>query len=433
MVRDFKTGEIVYSYNGNVPRSTASNLKLLIGGAAIEKLGLNYRFSTKLYYDGTIKNGVLNGNLYVVGTGDPTLMFKDLQTFAWKLKYVGVKHITGYIFGDVSRFSGDTLSPGVVPKEEFEAYAARVSPITLSPTTSYDSGTIQVIVKPGKVGARPKITGSPTLGGMEIVNKAKTVKKGSKNTLSVKRSSGSNKIVVSGNVPIGSSNTRVISMRSPYYSTLHALSEAIKQRGITFKQKYLIAPKKLPKGAKLLQTKQSMTLGEMYPVFMKRSNNPMGDIFVKTMGYETYGVGDFSHGIKVVKEYGTSLGLDMKKWTIVDGSGLSKRNKTSPNELTLLMKKLQSKPYYKTFYNGLIIGGHKDPFHAGALKNRFTETKFRNRVVGKTGHISGVHTLTGVATGYYNGRKYIFSIMSENNAGTTKNMDNVIKKLILHK
>ena len=115
---DSNSGEELFTSNKNSTISPASGLKLLTGAAALATLGKDYRFKTNLYYDGTLSNGVLNGNLYFQGSGDPTLKYYDLQTFAGYLKYIGIKHINGYVFGDDSRFSGNILSPGAKAHEQ---------------------------------------------------------------------------------------------------------------------------------------------------------------------------------------------------------------------------------------------------------------------------------------------------------------------------
>ena len=175
-----------------------------------------------------------------------------------------------------------------------------------------------------------------------------------------------------------------------------------------------------------------MTLGELYPHYIKNSNNVIADTLVKAMGYAVYGIGDYTNGIAVLKNYGTQLGLNMNEWTIVDGSGLSEFNKVTPNQLSLLMFKIRSTPTYQTFYESLIVGGHPDEFYSRTLKNRFTDWNTRYHIIGKTGYITGTHTLTGIAQGFYSRNLYLFSIMSEKYAGSTKSIDNVMKHVIIN-
>ena len=431
-IRDYQTGKILYAVNGDIPRSPASSLKLLTGAAALHTLGINYRFTTNLYYDGTITNGVLNGDIYVKGTGDPTFQYSDFNNFAKQLKSIGINHVNGYVRADDSIFSGPIRSPGVMPHEEDEYYAGTATAITMSPDNNYNAGTINFNVVGSWIGGAPYYGAGNSFAGLQVVNMAKTVQKGERNTLTIKRASGSNQIVISGNIPVGATVKKVITMPNPTTNSLITFTEAMHKVGITFQHQYIVAYGKVPSTATYVTNKKSMTLGELYPHFMKKSNNVIADTLVKSMGYAVYGVGDLANGIKVLKNFGTELGLTMNDWTIVDGSGLSARNKISPHQLSLFMYKVRSTPNYKTFYNGLIVGGHPDRFHAGALNNRFTDWNTRYHIIGKTGYISGTHSLTGIAQGFYSRNVYLFSIMSDNYGGSIQSIDNVMKHVIIH-
>ena len=72
-LRDRITGELLYTYRGDHLMRSASNMKIISGAAVLEVLGADYQFTTEIYTDGTISNGVLNGNVYIKGSGDPTL------------------------------------------------------------------------------------------------------------------------------------------------------------------------------------------------------------------------------------------------------------------------------------------------------------------------------------------------------------------------
>ena len=81
-IRDAESGKIVYSQNGDKLMRPASNMKLVSGAAALSILGEDYRFKTDLYIDGIIVNDTLNGNVYIKGSGDPTLKKDDFLEFA---------------------------------------------------------------------------------------------------------------------------------------------------------------------------------------------------------------------------------------------------------------------------------------------------------------------------------------------------------------
>ena len=423
-IRSAETGNILYENNGNKMMSPASNMKLLTGAAALATLGEDYRFTTELYIDGSVVGSTLNGDLYIKGSGDPTLQVTDFQQFAKVLKRQGIRTIKGAIYGDDGAFTGATITPGVEKQDESDYYAARTSALTMSPNNDYDASTLIVNVKPSKVGKAPTYTIAPNLSGMTITNQAKTVKKGQPNTLTIKRLYNSNKISISGNIPIGSSKKEWVTLHNPTMNTLHSIKLTLQAAGINFSAKSTVDVANVPKDAKLLYMKQSMTLKALYPTFMKLSNNSIADILVKAMGQHEYGVGDTKTGLRVMREYGQSIGLSMDSWIFEDGSGMSAKNKVTANELTLLLYKVKD----RTFYNGLPIGGASDRLVGGTLRKRLTDSYLQNRVIAKTGYITNIYTLSGQVKAK-SGRTVLFSIMVENKSSAIKGIDETVKAI----
>lgn len=428
-IRDAKTGELVYSHNGKKLMRPASNLKLVTGAAALDTLGENYRFKTKLYIDGEIKNHVLHGNIYIDGSGDPTLSNPDFQEFATALKKLGITSVTGHLYGDDTAFTGSTLSPGVTPQEESYYYAARTSAITMSPNSDYDASTVIVTAYPTVVGVKPNYTITPNLSGMVVSNQAKTVKKGQKNTIAIKRIYNTNKIVISGNMPVGSSSKEWVTVQDPTSNTLQAIKICMTNMGIKFSSTSKVLRHQVPDEAQLVFTNESITLAKMFPVFMKLSNNSMADIFTKAMGQQVYGDGSLKTGVQVLFDYGKSKNLAMTDWKFVDGSGLSSQNRVSAIELTQLLYEVQSEPFYQTYYNSLPVGGNKDRLIGGTLKSRYHAANLQGRIIAKTGYIEKVNTLTGYMKGI-SGKQYIFSILIQNQANGISRIDSTVAALI---
>lgn len=431
-VRDGDTGQIVYEYYGDTIKKPASNMKLLTGAAALTLLGENYRYETTLYIDGYMSDGILNGNVYLKGSGDPTLQYSQLQTFATALKNYGIQKVNGNLYGDESIFTGEQLTPGVAPEDESDYFAARTTGLVLSPNDDFDAGTIIVQVTGGTAGRKPAVQALPNAMGMTISNYATTGSKGTRNTLSIKRKYGTSQVVISGNIPAGSTVKEWVSVNNPTINTMYAMQQAMKDRGIAFTKAPAIGRGAVPQGATRIYTLKSRTLKEMFPAFMKLSNNSMADIFVKTLGAEAYGKGDTQTGVKVLREYGESIGLDMGSWSFEDGSGMSHKNRISPNGFTALLYHARGMQAYDTYYNSLPLGGANDRLVGGSLRTRFTLSAYQYRVAAKTGHITGVYTLSGYVKAK-SGKTYIFSIMTENQKSSTIiGIDAVVSYIINH-
>ena len=429
-LRSLQTGNVLYEYNGDFGVKPASTLKLLTAATALDVLGPNYRFKTEVYVDGNIENNVLQGDLYIKGGGDPTLQKENFLTFAVALKRNGIRTITGNVYGDDYAFVGSQLTPGIYPEDESYYYAPRITALTMSPNDDYDAGTMIVNVKPTTIGKAANYTAEPNTSGMRIVNKSKTVNRGQKNTIKIERKYRTNEIIITGSIPLGSTSREWVTLYDPTINTLHALKTTIEGTGIKFSKTASLTRKTVPSDAKLIYTKQSIPLKTIMNPFMKLSNNSIADILVKTMGREVHGEGSTENGLKVLKTYGDSIGLHMDEWSFEDGSGMSHKNKVSANELSLLLLKVRQEPNYKLFKSSLPIGGERSRLVGGSLKNRFTAPSYKNRVVAKTGSITGVYTLSGYVTGK-SGRMYAFTIMTQYQPSVKINqIDTVVKKII---
>lgn len=429
-VRDGDTGQILYEYYGNTARKPASNMKLLTGAAALSLLGEDYRYETTLYIDGYMSNGILNGNVYLKGSGDPTLQYSQLHTFATALKNYGIHKVNGNLYGDERVFTGEQLTPGIAAEDESDYFAARTTGLVLSPNDDFDAGTIIVQVTGGTAGKKPAVQVAPNVMGMTLSNYATTGSKGSRNTLSIKRKYGTSQVVLSGSIPSGSFVKEWVSVNNPTINTMYAMQQAMKEKGITFVKNPAIGRGAVPQGATRVYAVKSRALKEMFPAFMKLSNNSMADIFVKTLGVEAYGKGDTQTGIKALREYGESIGLDMRNWTFEDGSGMSHQNRVTPNGFTALLYHARGMEGYKTYYSSLPLGGANNRLVGGSLRTRFTLSPYQYRVAAKTGHITDVYTLSGYVRAK-SGKTYIFSIMTENKkTPATTGIDAVVSHII---
>ncbi len=107
--------KIVYAHLGAEPRVLASNEKLLTSMAALDLLGRSFRYPTTADADRRPRGGVLHGNLWLVGGGDPTLTASDLAALAARLQASGLRRVTGDVIGDTAAFDRGWWAPGWLP------------------------------------------------------------------------------------------------------------------------------------------------------------------------------------------------------------------------------------------------------------------------------------------------------------------------------
>ncbi|MEK4384398.1 D-alanyl-D-alanine carboxypeptidase/D-alanyl-D-alanine-endopeptidase [Solibacillus sp. FSL W7-1464] len=428
-LRDRTFGEIVYTYRGDCLMRPASNMKILTGTAAIAELGLDYRFKTEIYIDGNIEGYTLYGNVYVKGYGDPTINEATLKFFAEVLRKYGIHQVKGKLIGDDTYFSGDTLPPGVDEEGETHYYGARISPITMSPNDDFDASTIIVQATSGNIGEKPSFTVIPHLSGLQISNEAKTVDRNAESTLEIRRINNTSQIVITGEIPEEETAKVWVSHQDPTKNTLLFFKELCKDADIRFEPEEAIDSGATPDHAKLIHTHESRSIAEIFSIFMKLSNNSIADIFLKTMGKQKHGVGDYEHGLKVVRAYLEKRQINFTTWQFADGSGLSHHNRLHSNGISELLFVLQKEPYFQNFYESLPVGGNTNRLVGGTLKDRFLEPELQQRIFAKTGYIHQVNTLSGYVTGK-SGRDYIFSIMLEGREEGIPFLDEGLKAII---
>ena len=117
LICDYHSGDTIEAYRANSVIPPASTMKLLTTATAVEMWGGDYRIETPITYSGYIQDGVLHGNLYIEGRGDPTFgsRYVGYQGFLYRwakeVRQAGIRQITGSVIGDASYFDANALNP----------------------------------------------------------------------------------------------------------------------------------------------------------------------------------------------------------------------------------------------------------------------------------------------------------------------------------
>lgn len=412
-IRDADTGEEIFEHQGNIRMHPASNMKLLTGAAALEILGKNYQFNTELSTDGVQEDNVLNGNMYLKGKGDPTLLKEDLDTFARELKEQGIKEIKGNIIADDSWYDDIRLSQDLNWSDESFYTGAQVSALTLSPDSDFDTGTVIIEVHPSNsIGEKTQIKVIPSNQHVTIINNSKMVSEKEIRDISIEREHGTNKIIVEGMMPLNSKAYRsYIAVWEPTNYVLKVFHHSLEEHGIKLKGD--LETGKTPENTHKLATKKSIPLEEILIPFMKLSNNGIGEMLVKEMGRKIYNKGSWDAGLQVMKEVSSSLGIDANTILLRDGSGMSHKNYIPASELTDMLYHIQTKEWFDEFEKSLPVAGETERLIGGTLRNRLNSEQTSGKVKAKTGTLTGVYTLSGYITNQH-GENLIFSILNNN-------------------
>ncbi|WP_338485603.1 D-alanyl-D-alanine carboxypeptidase/D-alanyl-D-alanine-endopeptidase [Pseudomonas trivialis] len=410
MVRDARSGSTLYQHNPRTRLIPASNLKLLTTAAAMDVLGPQYRFATQLLSNGAQQGDRLTGNLYLRGLGDPTMQFADYQALAAQLASLGVRQVQGDLVVDDTWFDAERLGVDWAQDDESTYYGAQISALTVSPNADFDAGTLLVTAKaPVTVGQPVSVEISPATDYVQLSNRAVS---GPGNTYGITRQHGTNLLQLSGALAPGKQSRQWVSVWEPTQLVANLFEQALAQQGIQVMDRRVIGGAS-PASALLLAEHQSAPLRQLITPLLKLSNNNMSEALLKAMGRKTANAGTAQAGVAAVAAFMKRQGMDPATLSQVDGSGLSRRNLVSSQNLTDVLLATAKQPWFDAWYNALPIAGNADRLTGGSLRYRLRGTAAANNLHAKTGSMAGVSSLSGYITDA-GGRRLVFSMISNN-------------------
>ena len=360
-----------------------------------------------------MKKGSLQGNLYLKGKGDPTLIQSDFEKLAKNLKDRGLKVIRGDLIGDDTWYDDERYSVDLTWSDEQTYYGAQVSALTASPDQDFDTGTIIVEVIPGKeIGSKAKVKLTPDTDYISIVNNVVTGSPDGTKSIVIEREHGGNIVSVTGTIPIKAIPEKEwIAVWEPTGYAVALFDKALAKNGIKVAGKQKIGA--TPTGANLLISRKSIPLSELLIPFMKLSNNGHAEILVKEMGKVVKGDGSWDKGIEVMKSELSKLGVNPETMVIRDGSGISHINLIPANQLSQLLFTIQRQNWFTEYVQSLPVAGHGERMVGGSLRKRMKTAPLIGKVKAKTGTITTVSSLSGYVE-TKSGETLIFSILLNN-------------------
>ena len=421
-ILDPEDDKVLVEVNPDKAFLPASVLKVVTTAAAVEKLGPDFRYHTGVYTNGTIdKDGILDGDLILVGRGDPNLMdaYGDLQqppalqNLAEKLEALGVREIKGDIIGDDSYFDPNSTGKGWTAAELNTRYGAPVTALSIN------NNVIHVKVRPTKYQQKVAVELEPHTSYFRIKNQGVTGGRKSKRTLTVRLQRASNTLVISGSLPSTRTITQPVVLYKPAETTAAIFKDEIEQLNIKVHGKvrtihYGDESNEVKAAWTLLTEHNSLPLVRTLEIINKRSQNLHAEMLLRTLGAESHGSGTNEAGLEAVKSFLVETGIDSEKVKLDDGCGLSRENFLTPRFQTSLLKYLFNRPYFNLFFNTLAVSGTD-----GTLKNRLSAVDVKGSVHAKTGTLNGVTTLSGYIT-TQSGKNLAFSIFANRVTATTK-------------
>jgi len=425
------SGDTLYAFNPSQPLAPASNMKLLTTAAALNYLGPEYRFQTFLLTDGRVSGGVLHGNVYLYGTGDPTLGKRydqnpaaALRAFADTLVALGVREIRGDVIGDGSYFQGDGSGEGWMATYLPSWFAAPAGAL------SVHENLVRLIVRPGNApGARPKVEYVPGGRGIAVVNLATT---GGGGRIRVRRFDFDAPILIEGAISSGES-IHDVPVGDPARYAAAIFRDHLEARGIVVDgglrvirttEASPVSGRRIHApafddgpGILVLAVHASPRLRDILLVINHESHNFYADQVFRSVGRVAAGEGSVRGGEQAVRRLLAGTNADTAGLVMMDGCGLSPLNRVSPGTFVALLDRMAKSGWGEEFQRLLPIAGRTERFR------RMGGTVAEGNLRAKTGTIDAVSALAGYVN-TADGELVAFSIMS-NGVGSTANSKHV--------
>lgn len=374
-------------FNADVSVNPASTMKLVTTYAALEMLGPTYQWKTEFYSDGPLSNGVLNGNLYLKGGGDPKLNMEKLWLLMRDLRANGVQTITGDLVLDRSHFvqpqlpqfnddGGDENKPFLVKPDSL-----LINLKALRFVARNDDGKVLVSME-------------PPIASIRIDNQVKALPgkqcSGEVRYNPVMQPDGMS-VVVSGQLGEGCNSQTYLSLLDHPTYAAGAVRAIWNELGGTIRGNDRID--QVPKSARLLARAFSPDLVEIIRDINKYSNNTMAQQLFLSLGarFRTDADGDDARAAqRVVRQWLAKKGVIASHLVMENGSGLSRAERVSAREMASLLQAAWKSPYAAEFISSMPLTGMD-----GTMRKRLKRTAMAGEAHIKTGTLNTVRAIAG--------------------------------------
>ncbi len=445
-VVDMVSGKVLYERNARKSFVPASNMKLYTTSAALDRLGPDFTYETRLYAFGQVVDSVLYGYLAVRGSGDPSIggRFNDgdltatFREWADSLKTHGIIRIEGDVVGDDDAFDDVGLGVGWNWDDETYWYSAEMGGLV------FNDNCVDVTITgttPGRAGV---VSWEPDQTDyVDIVNATLTIAPDSSLDEGYERTPGTNEIRLSSKVPAGGEDTESLSVANPTRYFVHVLRSTLVREGISVSGRVIdvddaaTRPNYGRPDAQVVARYVSPPMSEIAAVVNKPSQNLWAEQLLKTLGLfaptdsmngtAQPRIGSTKRGVKAATVTFAAAGVDTSRIRMVDGSGLSRMDLVTPEMNTKLLRYMWAHPDTSvsgSFLRSLPVAGID-----GTIENLVREGPALRNLRAKSGSMTAVRNLSGYITTAA-GTPLAFSLLCNNFTVKTREVNDVQRSFV---
>ena len=431
-MQDAETGEVTHSSSPGLSLAPASTQKLLTTAAALEILGPDYRFSTSLAYTGEIHNDTLNGDLIILGGGDPALgskYFKDhyfkhpfLTSWTDSLEQHHIRHIQGNILTDASVYEDQMIPDTWIWEDIGNYYGAGACGLSV-----YDN-LYEIHLSSPSMAGQPTtiISTNPVIPNLEFDNQVLSSDK-QQDLAYVFGSPLDSKRILRGTIPKGKSGFIVkASIPDPPYLLGWQLRKILEAGGITVTGEIKKRKKEqTEKPVSVIATTFSPPLIDIIRVTNHESVNLFAEHLLKQISYLNSGVGSTEEGTHLIIDFWKDRGIDTRGLFMCDGSGLSRFNAITPRQMVQVLDYMKNKSRNSNLFfsslpsvpNGTLYYFNPDNFPNNGLR-------------AKSGSMTRVRCFAGLLK-TTSGRELLFAVFINNFSCSQSKAIHAIENLLV--
>jgi len=424
-IKNLTTGEVIDSYRSRNLIPPASTMKLFSTATALESLGASARYPTIIAYSGYIREGVLHGDLYIRGYGDPTLGNLNSGTnflYHWSnaVRKAGIRTITGSVIGDASYYDGDALNPGWIWEDVGNYYAPGIFAI------AYMDNTCNVQLRSGPVGSVATVIKTlPDIPGLTFENHIRCTEIDYDGAF-VHGLPYQNCRYLTGSVP---SNRGIFGVQGDIpnpplllaqHFTARLLADGVEVQGAP---RYLSESDNRP--TTQLYTHYSDTLGSIIAETNMRSINLYAEMIFRNLGARRGLPCTIHNAAEIVRDFWRNRGVDLRTAQILDGCGLAPQDAISAEHFVNLLEYMNRSTNREVFEASLPVSGV-----SGTLKFVLAGTELQGRVHAKSGTIKGTKNYAGYIL-MPNGDRWAFAVLVNSATGKQRQIQRAIEQYLL--
>jgi len=425
-IQRLSTGEQLDSYRSSNLIPPASVMKLFSTTTALERWGADKRFTTELRYSGYIREGVLHGNLYIVGHGDPTLGGREWGDDAFFVQWIkavrdaGIQRVNGHVIANTSYYDGSALNPGWLYEDIGNYYAPGIFAL------AYLDNTMNVQLKSGPVGSVATVLKTfPTIEGLAFENHIRCTEIDYDGAY-VHGLPYQNCRYLTGSIP---SNHGVFGVRgdipNPPLLLAEHLTKRLRVNGIEVKDSARYITESDQTSTTLIYTHYSPTLASIIEQTNMHSINLNAEMLFRNLAAEIKEPCTIHNASDYIKQFWRNRGVDIFTAQILDGCGLAPQNGLSPDNLVSLLTYMSHSSNYEVFFQSLPVSGQ-----SGTIKNLLAKTELRGKVHAKSGTIKGTRNYAGYID-LPDGDELVFAVMVNCSNASEKQIKRAIEQYLL--